>query len=107
MKYKANCDIRFNGKVVRPQVPKRCPEGGEIPNIVVKSSLTNLATPTDATCGPVVTGNVATTQIIVKAMIDRMRFGNKNSTLNILQEDKVGQTVQSEVLLKKIEVRIQ
>lgn len=107
MKYKANCEIRFNGKVVKPQNPKRCPEGGEIPNVVVRSSLTSAATPAEATCGTVVQGGTGTSQIFVKAMIDRIKFGNKNSTLNIGQEDKVGQEVKAEVPLKKIEVRFQ
>lgn len=107
MKYKANCEIRFNGKIVKPKNPKRCPEGGEIPNVVVRSSLTSAANPAEATCGTVVQGGTGTTQIFVKAMIDRMKFGNKNSTLNIGQEDKVGQEVKAEVPLKKIEVRYQ
>lgn len=107
MKYKANCEIRFNGKIVKPQNPKRCPEGGEIPNVVVRSSLTSAATPAEATCGTVVQGGTGTSQIFVKAMIDRIKFGNKNSTLNIGQEDKVGQEVKAEVPLKKIEVRFQ
>lgn len=107
MKYKANCEIRFNGKIVKPKNPKRCPEGGEIPNVVVKSSLTSAATPAEATCGTVMQGGTGTAQIYVKAIIDRMKFGNKNSTLNIGQEDKVGQEVKAEVPLKKIEVRYQ
>lgn len=72
--------------------------------MVVESSLNSAATPMDATCGPVAKGATISTQIYVKAMIDRMKFGNRNSTLNIGQQDRVGQEVKPEVLLKKIVV---
>ncbi|XP_078310491.1 von Willebrand factor D and EGF domain-containing protein-like isoform X2 [Crassostrea virginica] len=108
MKYQANCDISFTGKVQRVSnpPPKRCPDGGEIPDVVVESSLNSAATPMDATCGPVAKGATISTLIYVKAMIDRMKFGNRNSTLNIGQQDRVGQEVKPEVLLKKIVVEV-